>query len=389
MKELNQSSLDSGCLGAEVDGSGLRHFLHEVLQANLEHENQTGQRPTPLCIWGTHGLGKTQIVMDHAREMRWKVAYCAPAQFEEMGDLHGLPSRGRVGPGDLVENKTVYLPPEWVPTEPGPGILLLDDLNRADDRILRGTMQLLQNFEMFSWALPPHWQIIATANPDTGDYSVTPLDPAMLTRLLHVTLIFNQKSWSEWAIQSGVDSRGIDFVLTYPESITGKRTTPRSLVHFFHQLKSIPNLAGEAERVSRLAHACLDETTVSSFLAFVQDGLLKLPSPQDFLALPSEEEAEKVLRAMADGGQGMKRVDLVSTFLARMVLYLKTGDNHECGRSSKNLAISLLSSTIPADLRFGFHRDLSQVAIQNTKGSRIAKETVAMPEVQKAILQAV
>ena len=48
----------------------------------------------------------------------------------------------------------------------GPGILLLDDINRADDRILRGCMQLLQNFELTSWKLPPKWQIVATANPE-------------------------------------------------------------------------------------------------------------------------------------------------------------------------------------------------------------------------------
>jgi len=53
------------------------------------------------------------------------------------------------------DETTIYLPPDWVPKadESGPGILLLDDINRADDRILRGLMQLLQEFEMFSMDL--------------------------------------------------------------------------------------------------------------------------------------------------------------------------------------------------------------------------------------------
>ena len=42
-----------------------------------------------------------------------------------------------------VDEATVFAPPAWVPTADGPGILLLDDVNRADDRILRGLMQLL------------------------------------------------------------------------------------------------------------------------------------------------------------------------------------------------------------------------------------------------------
>ena len=74
------------------------------------------------------------MVQAFAEQEGWKLAYCAPAQFEEMGDLHGLPMRldpdGIPGTGDET---TVHMPPDWVPKEEGPGILLLDDINRADD----------------------------------------------------------------------------------------------------------------------------------------------------------------------------------------------------------------------------------------------------------------
>ena len=111
-------------------------------------------------------------------------------------------------------------------------MLLIDDINRADDRILRGCMQLLQNYELSSWRLPDKWQIVATANPEGADYSVTPMDDAMLTRMIHTTLIFDHKVWAQWAYSSGVDDRGISFVLTYPELINSERTTPRSLTQF-------------------------------------------------------------------------------------------------------------------------------------------------------------
>jgi hypothetical protein len=45
----------------------------------------------PLCIWGTHGIGKTQMVKEYALSKDWGFSYIAPAQFEEMGDLHGMP----------------------------------------------------------------------------------------------------------------------------------------------------------------------------------------------------------------------------------------------------------------------------------------------------------
>ena len=117
-----------------------------------------------------------------------------------MGDLHGMPEKYDPTPEDnrSGDEETIF-PPHWVPKEDGPGLLLLDDFNRADDRILRGIMQLLQNFELTSWKLPPKWQIVATANPEGGDYSVTPLDDAMLTRMIHATLDFDPKSWAIWA----------------------------------------------------------------------------------------------------------------------------------------------------------------------------------------------
>jgi hypothetical protein len=244
----------------------LKRFLSHVFKRNNSIQ-ESGQRGTPVMIWGTHGLGKTQMVFDYARDNGWKIAYCAPAQFEEMGDLHGMPIV--MDPDKVVQGDefTIYSPPQWIPKEEGPGILLLDDINRADDRILRGIMQLLQHFEMHSWKLPPKWQIVATANPDSGEYSVTPMDDAMLTRMIHVTLEFDAKSWAEWATACGIDRRGIDFVLTYPETVTGKRTTPRSLVHFLELIGDIQDLRKDMDIVMALAKSTLDDTTANAFIA--------------------------------------------------------------------------------------------------------------------------
>ena len=150
--------------GLKASSQEVAYFVKHILESNQDFEN-TGQKKTPVCIWGGHGIGKTELVKQISDELGYKWAYIAPAQFEEMGDLLGMPK--------INDNVTSFIPPNWVPTEEGPGILLIDDVNRADDRILRGIMQLLQNFELVSWSLPPKWQIVLTANPDGGDYSVT------------------------------------------------------------------------------------------------------------------------------------------------------------------------------------------------------------------------
>ncbi|MBI5513426.1 MAG: AAA family ATPase [Deltaproteobacteria bacterium] len=345
------------CYGAKLDSARLRAALNHTFQSNLKAQEK-GRSGTPVCIWGTHGLGKTMVVQDYAREHNWRFAYCAPAQFEEMGDLHGLPML--VDPDSTVQGDeyTVFAPPSWVPKDDGPGILLLDDINRADDRILRGLMQLLQNFEMFSWSLPRRWQIVATANPEGGDYSVTPMDDAMLTRMLHFTLAFDARSWAAWATRLGVDPRGISFVLTYPEVVTGKRTTPRSLTQFFDQLRELPDLKAEAELVHVLAQSTLDDVTAATFMNFVNDNLAELINPEEVLDAEDFKPVSRRLEKLAGPSGGAKRVDRLATVCTRLAIHVTASGYKPAERHGENLVSFLLHKDLPNDLRVALHKDL-------------------------------
>jgi hypothetical protein len=349
---------DPLCYGARLDAARLGRLLDHVFQSNLRAQER-GQAGTPVCIWGTHGLGKTALVQDYAREHNWRFAYCAPAQFEEMGDLHGLPTLMQAeGAGPKGRAYTVFAPPAWVPREEGPGILLLDDLNRADDRILRGLMQLLQNFEMFSWSLPPRWQIVATANPEGGDYSVTPMDDAMLTRLLHATLVFDAKAWAAWATREGVDPRGVSFVLTYPEAAVGRRTTPRSLAQFFAQIRGIADLKASADLVHALAMSSLDEATAASFMSFVADNLSELIDPDEILDADDFGPVAARVERLAGSKGSRRRVDRLSTVCTRLSLALTQSGYAPGPRHADNLVAFLTLKALPNDLRVAVHREL-------------------------------
>ena len=345
--------------GKKGNSREIKVILSHIFERNNDL-NKENKRGTAVCIWGTHGLGKTQIVRDYALEKKWKFSYIAPAQFEEMGDLHGMPTV--VDPDKRItgDEYTVYSPPDWVPREEGPGILLLDDINRADDRILRGCMQLLQNFELTSWKLPPKWQIVATANPEGGDYSVTPMDGAMLTRMLHATLKFDAKIWAEWAYAANVDERGIAFVLTYPELVNSDRTTPRSLTQFFEQITSIDDLKGNLQLVEALALSSLDEVTVSSFIAFVNDELTQLIDPEEILDAEDFKSIEKRIKEISVDDSGAKRVDRLATMCSRLYLKLASDDYKQGKNHSKNLIKFLMFETIPNDLLMSLYMDLQK-----------------------------
>lgn len=364
--------------GPRLDAIALERMLSHIFHRNDEI-GMTGKRGTPVCIWGTHGLGKTDIAKNFAASRGWHFAYCAPAQFEEMGDLHGIPTVHDPTPEhpNNGDEYTVFAPPEWVPTVKGPGILLLDDINRADDRILRGMMQLLQNFEMFSWQLPDQWQIVATANPEGADYSVTPMDDAMLTRMLHFTLVFDAKAWAKWATAAGVDPRGVAFVLNYPETVTGKRTTPRTLVQFFEQIQSIQDLKSEIELVASLAAACLDDTTVAAFISFVNDELAVLLNPEDILDAKNSKDWQKAFNELVKGNKGTKRVDRISAICTRLYLHVTSERYREQPSHMENFVDFLLQEAIPNDLRGSLLIDLSRneskICRSLMKDKRLAK----------------
>jgi hypothetical protein len=345
--------------GKKGNSREIKEILSHIFERNNEM-NKGGKSGTPICIWGTHGLGKTQMVKEFAKDRNWKFSYIAPAQFEEMGDLHGMPNVIDPNPAVSGDEYTVYSPPSWVPNEEGPGILLIDDMNRADDRILRGCMQLLQNFELSSWKLPPKWQIVVTANPEGGDYSVTPMDGAMITRMLHVTLKFDAKIWAEWAEKEKVDPRGIAFVLTYPELINDERTTPRSLTHFFSQIQNLEDLKANLPIVEALALSSLDDLTCSTFISFINNDLGELIEPSEILSAEKFDVVKDKIVALSKDANGVKRLDRLSTICSRLYLKLMSENYLEETHHKDNLVQFLQLDVIPNDLLMSLYMDLSK-----------------------------
>ncbi|KLV06670.1 ATPase [Photobacterium aquae] len=343
---MSKTALHYQFYGQRCDAPSVQNFLDHLLGSQLR---------TPVCIWGRHGIGKTELVAQIAKAKGMAFRDIAPAQFEEMGDLLGLPQLKEVDGKSITQ----FAPPEWVPREDVPGILLIDDVNRADDRILRGIMQLLQNHALVSWALPPQWRIVLTANPDGGDYSVTPMDDAMLTRMMHITLEFDPKAWAWWAQQAGIDSRGIDFVLIYPELVSGARTTPRSLVQFFKSIEGIADLKAELSLVHQLAQSCLDEATSAAFVTFVRQNLSALVSAETIVS--AKDFDKQVLPAITRSvGKDTPRIDVLATLCTRLCHYLKQNPKSLKGTGLTNVQRFLKMELLPHDLRLGLMQDLMQ-----------------------------
>lgn len=344
----------SSVLGTPVRAQEITKLIDHIIASNQIAEQQA-KRKTPLCIWGNHGIGKTALVKSYAQKNGFHFAYIAPAQFEEMGDLLGMPK--------IRNEQTSFAPPDWVPQIDGPGILLIDDVNRADDRILRGIMQLLQFYELASWKLPAQWHILLTANPDDGHYSVTPMDDALLTRMMHVQMIFDAKDWAEWAKQAQVSPIAIQFVLAHPD-LVGQRTTPRTLVQFFDAIAGLPDLKANVAMIQILGDACLDEQTVADFIDFIEKDLGLFANPKTiFEAVDFSTEVAIPLRD-ALGKQG-ERSNILNAINTNLIGHLQT---HKLDQAAiENLKKYILLDFVPADIRLLFAQHLVELGRNDLK----------------------
>jgi hypothetical protein len=296
----------------------------------------------PLFIWGKPGLGKTEMVRDYAISKGMEFAYCAPAQWEEMGDLHGIPQ--------VEGGVTVYRKPSWLPENNGkPGILLLDDFNRADPRIIRGLMQLSQLHELMSWKLPDNWIIVCTGNPDNSDFSTTMLDDAVMTRFIHVRVRFDKMAWARWAVENGVPPEGVNFILTYPELIEkGKLTNARTITSFFKLISKLKPWNDHAGLIETLGLGLLDEETLVSYFKFMKEINAMIPSPETILYGPDTDKLEKEMRALLVQPGGI-RLDLFSTMFTRLMIACGRQTNRKI--NSSNLVKMFTLEEIPNDFR--------------------------------------
>lgn len=276
----------------------------------------------------------------------YKVSHVPIAQFEEMGDLHGIPmdcvhmklkGNGKekwVPQKDEVirayrENgweiddlapRMMYAPPPWVPDKPGPSILLLDDWNRASIRIIKGIMQLLQDYGMVSWDLPEGCNIVLTGNPDEQDYLVTTIDQAILTRIKHVTLQPDAKEWAVWAEKNELDKRLISWCLYQPEMMIGReRTNPRTLAEFGRYMKRVKSVEAERDKVLIHAHGLLDEDTITAFIIFCTRDMEDVIEPEEILKGKIKEIKERVKKLM---DRDEPRTDILGVICARLYAYM-------------------------------------------------------------------
>lgn len=345
--------------GVEAGPEQVLAFLTHIISTNMSNVKK-GKPKHAVCVWGPKGIGKTALVEQLPEHGVVKHVEVIPiAEIEEMGDIIGLPLMHDTD-GRTV---TVMAPPQWVPTTNEPSILAIDDFNRADMRIVRGTMQLVQKHKTISWTLPDNCTIILTANPEEDEYSVTQLDPAMLTRMHHITMKTEFRAWLKWAAANDIDGRVMSFIARYHEILMppdARRTCPRSWAMFASAIAPIQEIKGQTTLVKMFGNSVLDEESVNGFITFAE-GILEWVVEPERIAKEYAQVRDTVLKSITEGRQ-----DMFNVMMERLVAWIEAqGEVKMDGPIQKNVIALLEEDLVPKEMKHLYTRLLGKGPMKN------------------------
>ncbi|UQA57708.1 MoxR family ATPase [Polyangium aurulentum] len=263
----------------------------------------------PVLIEGPTGIGKSDIVRKVAGKLG--IAHVVlDLSLLEPPDLVGLPV--------IKDGRTSYAVPDILPQD-GAGILMLEELNRAERYIQQPALQLLSARRLHGYELPPGWACFAAVNPEGEGYHVTPLDRALRARFLSIAARADRASWLAWAQVSDVHPAIIGLAQAHERVLDD--VPPRTWTYASHILKA---LRPEEINNGALLRDALSGYLPPSWVELVVAGRDAWTShlPFDVRALLSDYDRRpdlaREVRSYAEAGK-TDRLDELTTRLCRLL----------------------------------------------------------------------
>jgi len=150
------------------------------------------------CVVGHRGVGKTAGIIQVCREIERDYIHLRLGQME-VGDLVGIPYR--------QEQVMHWSRPSWWPeADAAPTVIHCDELNRAQQEdTLQAIFQFVeppsegQQRSLHTHKLGTQHRVVVAINPPDGSYQVTPLDRALLDRMVVLQVETDAECWAKYA----------------------------------------------------------------------------------------------------------------------------------------------------------------------------------------------
>jgi hypothetical protein len=147
--------------------------------ALIEQYADATLRRRATMLWGTRGVGKSSVVRQVADHFK------VPLVDLRLTTIEPVDIRGAIY-ADEVQGKTVWFPPEFLPAPDQPaGILFLDELTAADQRLQISAYSLILDRRVGNYRLPDGWQVIAAGNASFHGAVSHDMGTALADRMFH------------------------------------------------------------------------------------------------------------------------------------------------------------------------------------------------------------
>lgn len=293
----------------------------------------------PLLIQGAHGVGKSQLLEQAAREMNIS-CIVRDLSLMEPPDLIGLPYQD--------QGRTKYASPSFLPTE-GSGLLVFEELNRCEKYMRAPCLQLLTARALNDYPLPAGWLPVAAINPPEEDYEVDVIDPALSSRFVQVRVAPDVDEWLDWASHNGVHPSVMEYVRNDLSVFNEPCSNPRAWKYVSDVLTEYGGNNGHSMSSVRAAvKGLIGEERAAAFLATLKNTGGGVPITAHMVLSGYHQHRSIVLNWIRDG-----RLDLIEASLLAVKKHLQMRAHYDVVANDRQCfkRLSFFLHDLPPDLR--------------------------------------
>lgn len=294
----------------------------------------SGLKSKPIMILGHKGIGKTQIIDQCARELSEELKVKVSVRkvdltYFEAPEIRGL---SEVRDDKNGNRKTYSAPPEDLfPTDDNEySIVLLDEVNRVDDKGVKASMlTLFDEYRVSNTILSKNCFIVCLGNPSSEDTegndmyeNIQILDAAISDRLKMFHMTSSPAAVFGYLGPKYKESKVLKAFTLHPEMLgfDGTKVSPRQL-----ESAIIDTLDWSVEMASLELRATFGNKTADAILKIIKDEVegKALPGIEDFL---NQETAKSALVFMRDNAS---RGDYTDMLIQQSLIKMEEWKNSE------------------------------------------------------------
>lgn len=164
-------------------------------------------------LWGPRGVGKSSIVSQVAAQ------FGIPLVDLRLTTIEPVDIRGAIY-ADEAQGKTVWFPPEFLPGADQPeGILFLDELTAADQRLQISAYSLILDRKVGHYRLPDGWLVVAAGNASFHGAVSHDMGTALADRMFHFNVQAVIDAFLDHALARGFAPEVMAYLKVRPDKL--------------------------------------------------------------------------------------------------------------------------------------------------------------------------